>query len=71
MVCQPGDIDQYAKALRRLIFDVGLRREMGEVAWQIGQRSAGMGRPGAELHEGDWLNASVDHRLCFGRFPVA
>ena len=37
VVCQPGDIDQYAKALRRLIFDVGLRRAMGEVAWQAGR----------------------------------
>jgi len=37
-VCQPGDLDQYAKALRRLIFDSDLRRDMAEAAWQIGQR---------------------------------
>ncbi|HET8997428.1 MAG TPA: glycosyltransferase family 4 protein [Acetobacteraceae bacterium] len=38
VVCQPGDLDQFAKALRRLIFDTELRREMAEVAWQSGQR---------------------------------
>lgn len=41
VVCQPGDLDQYAKALRRLIFDSDLRRDMGETAWQIGQRLPG------------------------------
>lgn len=41
IVCQPGELDQYAKALRRMIFDTDLRREMGETAWQIGQRLPG------------------------------
>ena len=29
---------QLSKALRRLIFSPSLRAEMGEVAWQIGQK---------------------------------
>jgi glycosyltransferase involved in cell wall biosynthesis len=37
VVCQPGDKEQYSKALRRLIFSRELRREMAEVAWQSGQ----------------------------------
>ena len=41
VVCQPGDIEQYSKALRRLIFGAGLRREMGDVAWAIGQSLPG------------------------------
>ncbi|MBV9250130.1 MAG: glycosyltransferase family 4 protein [Acetobacteraceae bacterium] len=36
-VCQPGDHQQLSKALRRLIFNPELRREMGEAAWKIGQ----------------------------------
>jgi glycosyltransferase involved in cell wall biosynthesis len=36
-VCQPGDVEQLSKALRRLIFGRELRREMAEVAWRIGQ----------------------------------
>lgn len=34
VVCAPGDVEQLSKALRRLIFDPGLRRDMAEVAWQ-------------------------------------
>ena len=37
VVCPPGDLEQYSKALRRLIFGGELRREMGGVAWKIGQ----------------------------------
>ena len=33
-VTAPGDTDQLAKALRRLIFDRALRRDMAEAAWQ-------------------------------------
>ena len=38
VVCEPGDQVQLSKALRRLIFSPSLRTEMGEVAWQIGQK---------------------------------
>jgi glycosyltransferase involved in cell wall biosynthesis len=41
VVCQPGEIDQLAKALRRLIFDGALRREMAEAAWRTGQALPG------------------------------
>jgi glycosyltransferase involved in cell wall biosynthesis len=37
VVCQPGDVVTLSKSLRRLIFDVELRREAAEAAWQIGQ----------------------------------
>jgi glycosyltransferase involved in cell wall biosynthesis len=37
VVCEPGDQVQLTKALRRLIFNVPLRHEMGEAAWKIGQ----------------------------------
>ena len=37
VVCVPGEIDQLAKALRRLIFDAALRREMADAAWTIGR----------------------------------
>jgi len=37
VVCQPGDVATLSKSLRRLIFDVDLRREAAEAAWQIGQ----------------------------------
>lgn len=37
VVCAPGDVDQLAKAMRRLIFDRTLRRDMAEVAWQAGR----------------------------------
>ncbi len=36
-VCPPGDRDQLSKSLRRLIFGDGLRAEMAEAAWRIGQ----------------------------------
>jgi glycosyltransferase involved in cell wall biosynthesis len=38
VVCEPGDQVQLSKAMRRLIFSASLRAEMGEVAWQVGQR---------------------------------
>lgn len=41
VVCQPGEIDQLAKALRRVIFDAALREEMAEAAWRIGQALPG------------------------------
>jgi glycosyltransferase involved in cell wall biosynthesis len=34
VVCAPGDVEQFSKAIRRLIFDRTLRRDMAEVAWQ-------------------------------------
>ena len=34
VVCAPGDSEQMSRALRRLILDAPLRREMAEVAWQ-------------------------------------
>ncbi len=37
VVCAPGDVEQLSKALRRLIFDRTLRRDMAEVAWQTGR----------------------------------
>ena len=36
-LCPVGDFDQVSKALRRLIFDDGLRRGMAEAAWHVGQ----------------------------------
>jgi glycosyltransferase involved in cell wall biosynthesis len=38
IVCEPGDQVQLSKALRRVIFSPSLRSEMGEVAWQVGQK---------------------------------
>ena len=37
VVGAPGDTEQLSKAMRRLIFDRALRRDMGEVAWQSGR----------------------------------
>jgi glycosyltransferase involved in cell wall biosynthesis len=37
VVGAPGDVEQLSKAMRRLIFDGALRRDMGEVAWQSGR----------------------------------
>jgi len=37
IVAAPGDVEQLSKAIRRLIFDTALRRDMGEVAWQSGR----------------------------------
>jgi glycosyltransferase involved in cell wall biosynthesis len=34
VVCAPGDVPQLAKAMRRLIFDRNLRRDVAETAWQ-------------------------------------
>lgn len=36
-VCAVGDVVTYSKALRRMIFDTGLRAEMAEAAWALGQ----------------------------------
>ena len=41
VVCQPGDVITLSKSLRRMIFDVGLRHECAEAAWQIGQTLPG------------------------------
>ncbi len=38
VVSPPGDVVSLAKALRRVIFDEGLRAEMAEAAWAAGQR---------------------------------
>jgi glycosyltransferase involved in cell wall biosynthesis len=37
VICAPGDVEQLSKALRRLIFDRTLRRDMAQAAWQAGQ----------------------------------
>jgi glycosyltransferase involved in cell wall biosynthesis len=37
VVCAPGDIEQLSKAMRRLIFDRALLRDMAQVARQSGQ----------------------------------
>lgn len=37
VVCPEGDQTNLSKALRRLIFGAGLRREMAEAAWRVGQ----------------------------------
>lgn len=37
-VSPPGDVVSLTKALRRMIFDTEMRREMAEAAWQAGQR---------------------------------
>ncbi|WP_428488371.1 glycosyltransferase family 4 protein [Rhodopila sp.] len=37
VVCPPGDVGQLSKAMRRLIFDRTLRREMADMAWQSGR----------------------------------
>jgi glycosyltransferase involved in cell wall biosynthesis len=37
VVCAPGDVEQFSKAIRRLIFDRTLRRDMAEVAWHSGR----------------------------------
>ena len=37
VVVAPGDADQLSKAMRRLVFDRSLRRDMAAVAWQSGQ----------------------------------
>jgi glycosyltransferase involved in cell wall biosynthesis len=36
VACAPGDADQLSKALRRVIFDQALRRDMADAAWSIG-----------------------------------
>ncbi len=36
-VCAPDDFDTYSKSLRRMIFDTGLRRDMADAAWALGQ----------------------------------
>ena len=36
-VCEVGDVAQLSKALRHLIFDVALRRDMAAAAWAVGQ----------------------------------
>ena len=41
VVCQPGDIEQLSKALRRVIFDAPLRRDMAAAAGQAGQALPG------------------------------
>jgi glycosyltransferase involved in cell wall biosynthesis len=37
VICEPGEVDQLSKAMRRMIFDSGLRADMAEAAWQAGQ----------------------------------
>ena len=37
VVCEVGDLVTYSKALRRLIFDLPLRRSSADEAWRLGQ----------------------------------
>jgi glycosyltransferase involved in cell wall biosynthesis len=37
VVVHPGDADGMSKAMRRVIFDTGLRTDMAEAAWQMGR----------------------------------
>jgi glycosyltransferase involved in cell wall biosynthesis len=37
VVCAPGDAEQFSKAIRRLIFDRTLLRDMSKMAWEAGQ----------------------------------
>jgi len=37
VICPPGDYEGLSKAMRRLIFDAGLRRFMADTAWQAGR----------------------------------
>jgi glycosyltransferase involved in cell wall biosynthesis len=37
IICQPGDVEQFSKALRRLIFDRRLRHDMADAAWIAGR----------------------------------
>ena len=41
VVCPPGDVVGLSKALRRLIFDIDLRRDMAQAAWEAGQALPG------------------------------
>ncbi|HET6308839.1 MAG TPA: glycosyltransferase family 4 protein [Rhodopila sp.] len=37
VVCQPGDVEQLSKAIRRLVFDRALRHDMAQAAWEAGR----------------------------------
>lgn len=37
IVTSVGDVDQYSKAIRRLIFDQDVRHDMADIAWRSGQ----------------------------------
>lgn len=37
VICTAGDVDQLSKALRRLIFDTALRRDLADAAWAVGR----------------------------------
>ena len=41
VVCPVGDVQGLSKAMRRLIFDAGLRAEMAEAAWRVGRALPG------------------------------
>jgi hypothetical protein len=51
VVCAAGDVEQLSKALRRLIFDRTLRRDMSEIAWQSGQLLPAWDEQAARLAE--------------------
>jgi len=51
VVCAPGDVEQLSKALRRLIFDQGLRRDMADVGWRSGQTLPGWRQQAMRLAE--------------------
>ncbi len=55
VACDAGDVDGLSKALRRLIFDAGLRADMAEAAWRAGQALPDMARPGATVRGGGML----------------
>lgn len=37
IVCDAGDVEQFSKAVRRLIYDITLRSQLAEAAWRAGQ----------------------------------
>jgi glycosyltransferase involved in cell wall biosynthesis len=49
VVCVPGDVEQFSKALRRLIFDQPLRHDMAKVAWHSGQMLPSWNEQAAKL----------------------
>lgn len=49
VVCVAGDVEQFSKALRRLIFDQPLRQDMAKLAWQSGQMLPSWNEQAAKL----------------------
>lgn len=45
-VCEVGDLVTFSKSIRRVIFDVELRAEMAQAAWEAGQKLPGWAAQG-------------------------